>query len=217
MAKATKKTGDSKPQAPKPNSEAPIEKGKDNLPKQPESDLEKQLSGEVIPQVPGPDDKANLSPANNGQPEYTDEQLGSEEQIPLEELKDIPVESGQMEEFKGEPDSMIPETGENNKPPLELDDTAKEEILAKQEQDDIKREEIRSATEIYTNKKNEWKLVAKTYNNQLDWEHTTMAMAIGSRGVLVHIKEAVGQKINATSVYIDNGKLIEENGKWILK
>lgn len=111
----------------------------------------------------------------------------------------------------------VEETGTFNAPPLELTKEVEAEIMAKQLQDDEKRKETKSNTEEFTNGKNEWKLINKVYNNVLGWEHTTMAMRVGTRGVIVHVKEALDQKVNSTSTYIDNGKLVQDkDGKWFI-
>lgn len=134
----------------------------------------------------------------------------------------IAIENDDMEEYLstenfGTDPEEIEETGNPNMEAIKLDEKAVAEICDKQDEDDIKREELRSATEMYGNGANEWRLIQKTYNNNLDWEHVTTAMQIGTRGIIVHVKEAVGQKVNATSVFIQNGLLQEIKGKWFIK
>jgi len=111
----------------------------------------------------------------------------------------------------------IEETGEHNLPALDLDQEALDEIMSKQAADDSNREANRNQTKMFGNDVNEWKLIQKTYNDNLDWEHVTTAMRVGNRGIIVHVKEAIGQKVNATSVFIDNGKLVEVKGKWVIQ
>jgi hypothetical protein len=131
--------------------------------------------------------------------------------------KELEIITSSLEEgLKKQKDYIIPETGTDNAPPLELDKEALGEILEKQSLEDEKRDEVRNSTESFGNGENEWKLIQKTYNNFLDWEHVTTAMKVGTRGVIVHVKEAVGQKVNSTSIYIDNGKLVEKKGKWFI-
>lgn len=106
--------------------------------------------------------------------------------------------------------------GDNNLPQMELSENI-EEIMAKQELDDLQRKSISDSTEHYVNGKNEWRLIAKTENKLLGWEHVTTAMQVGSRGVLIHVKEAIDQKVNATTAFVENGKIEFENGKYFLK
>lgn len=135
----------------------------------------------------------------------------------LQGLPPIPQKAFEIKESFKTSDDEKASFEQNNLPAKEMTKEDLGEILAQQEEDDVKRDEIRSSTKHFTNDKNEWKLVHKTYNNNLDWELTTMAMKIGTRGVLVHIKEAIGQKITSTSQYIDNGYLEEKDGKWFIK
>lgn len=136
--------------------------------------------------------------------------------LPQEALDQVPTKPEDNQEFEGKPDNIMPVTGEENAPPMEMTEEVENAILAKQAEDDAKREKNRASTEKYENGKNIWRLISKVYNNNLQWEHTTMAMAVGTRGIIVHVKEAISQKVNATSVYIDNGKLLEKDGKWYI-
>jgi hypothetical protein len=109
------------------------------------------------------------------------------------------------------------ETAEYNSAPLELTEELEEELLGIEREKDKIRESIRSHTEHYLNGLNEWKLIAKTYNNTLDYEHTTMAMFVG-KGVLMCLKEAVGQKMSTTMCYVPGVRILSmEDGKYCIR
>lgn len=104
--------------------------------------------------------------------------------------------------------------GDKDTPPLELDEQTMNELAEEEKKKEEKQKEIRNATIHYTNGENEWKLIAKTYNNLLDWEHVTTAMQVGS-GILVCIKEAIGQRMTSTVTYAPNMMLWKNNDdKW---
>ena len=211
--KKAKELANSKKQTPAPpKPPVPTDKGKEELPKEEKGTLDDLETNEPLDSKELKKDIEEAISKDNDTPVTL-----SGDKILKEDLEAIPVNAEEMEQFKGQDDSMLPQMGDDNLPPLELSAEDEEAILAKQAKDDEQRAINRSKTETYSNGSNEWKLIERTFNNTLDWEHTTKAMQIGTRGVLVHIKEAVGQKINSTSVYIDNGKLVETKGKWFLK
>ena len=107
---------------------------------------------------------------------------------------------------------------QHNQEPLKMTESIEKAILTSQMEDDLKRQEIASHLKEHTNGVNEWKLIHKKYNNALGWELVTQAMQIGTRGVLVFIKEAIDQKFTSTTQYIDNGKLLQDSkGQWYIK
>ena len=99
-----------------------------------------------------------------------------------------------------------------------MTDDIRDAILEEDKEKEEKQKEIRSKTEHFTNGVNEWKLIAKTYNNFLDWEHVTQAMEVGG-GCLVCVKEAIGQKMHSTMTYVPGVFLIKVgvDKKWHLK
>lgn len=112
--------------------------------------------------------------------------------------------------------------GDKDAPPLEMTDELNEELIELEREKEEKQKEIRSKTEHFTNGINEWQLIAKTYNNILDWEHVTQAMKVGS-GCLVCVKEAIGQRMHSTMTYVPNVRLVQDidnryskGEKWML-
>lgn len=119
-------------------------------------------------------------------------------------------------------DRFNAEVGDINSEPLEVTEAIVEELLVVEREKEERRESIRSNTRHYLNGENEWKLIAKSYNDILDWEHTTMAMEVGNSGVLVCLKEAVGQKIDTTMCFVSGASLSsydDENGnkKYVIR
>jgi len=115
------------------------------------------------------------------------------------------------------------ETGEVNAPPLEFGIEDLEEFHRQEAEKEQKRLETSSQTKTYDNGKNVWQLITKTYNDFLSWEHVTTAMNVPG-GVLVCVKEAIGQKSDSTMAFVpgacvrkvtvvDNGIGIE---KWVI-
>jgi len=104
---------------------------------------------------------------------------------------------------------------QTNAPPLEMGEDDLATIMEKEGKGEEVQEEVKSATKHFLNGTNEWQLIAKTYNDMLMWEHTTTAMAVGD-GVLVCVKEAIGQKNNTTVCFVPDVSLIKEDKKWIL-
>lgn len=115
------------------------------------------------------------------------------------------------ERFNGD----VVDDGDINSAPLEVTDAVVEELLVVEGEKEERRDSIRSNTKHYLNGENEWKLIAKSYNDVLDWEHTTMAMVVGD-GVLMCLKEAVGQKIDTTMCYVPGVKISKVGDKFIV-
>ena len=105
--------------------------------------------------------------------------------------------------------------GEENAPPLEMTDDLQDELMEEEREKEERQKEIRGKTKHFTNGDNEWQLIAKTYNNIMDWEHVTQAMRVGT-GCLVCVKEAIGQRMHSTMTYVPNVRLEELNGKWYI-
>lgn len=82
-----------------------------------------------------------------------------------------------------------------------MTDELRDELLEEERKKEEKQKEVRSKTQHFTNGVNEWRLIAKTYNDLLDWEHVTTAMNVGS-GCLVCVKEAIGQRMTSTVTYV---------------
>jgi len=99
------------------------------------------------------------------------------------------------------------ETGEVNAPPLQFTEEELEAFNEQEAEKDKQRLEIKSKTETYGNGSNVWRLISKTYNDFLGYEHVTTAMQIGEKGVLVCVKEAIGQKSDSTVCFIPGAKL----------
>lgn len=99
-------------------------------------------------------------------------------------------------------------------PPLELSEKEKLDLLAKEGDKERKKAEIKSHIQHFVNGSNEWKLISKTWNDFLEFEHTTMAMKVGTRGIIVHIKEKLGNIVSSTSLFISGGKMREVDKKW---
>lgn len=166
--------------------------------------------------------KSNEEPLEHGPgPIEPEETLGDDDapvKTPPEELRD-----GNPEELDGpkEPEEIKELPGEDNQPPLEMTEKLKEEILDKVGVEDTYIQKVRSQSQHFGNGKNDWKLINKTFNNALDYNFTTFAMKVGTRGVVVCTIEALNAKTNMSTVYIDNGKLEEEvidgETKWVLK
>ncbi len=135
--------------------------------------------------------------------------------------------TGKTDEEKHEeetvnPDSLnvdfddVKDDGEKNSAPLELTVELKDELLEKEAKNTAHLEEVRNASVHFNNGKNEWKLIQKTYNNELGYQHMTMAMKIGTRGVLVVITEGLNNRTTMTSMFLDNGVLdstIDKDGQ----
>jgi len=108
------------------------------------------------------------------------------------------------------------ETGEVNAPPITFSEQELDEFHRQEAEKEEKRLETSSKTETYGNEMNVWRLIAKTYNDFLGWEHVTTAMQISDLGVLVCIKEAIGQKSDSTVTFIAGAKLVLVEDKWVI-
>jgi hypothetical protein len=107
---------------------------------------------------------------------------------------------------------------ELNAPPMEMSDEQRLELLQREGEKEKKREEIRGKIQHHLNGKNEWKLIAKTWNDFIEFEHVTMAMEVGTRGILVMVKEKLGAKVTSTAAFIDGGRLVcGEDKNWFIK
>jgi len=106
--------------------------------------------------------------------------------------------------------------GVENAPPLELTEEIEKELIEGEVRKDVDRDRLRSQTKLYDNGVNVWRLITKTTNEFLDWEHVTTAMEVGG-GCVVMVKEAIGQKMHSTAVYISGAKLRMENDKWVVR
>lgn len=107
--------------------------------------------------------------------------------------------------------------GEKDAPPLEMTAEIEAELLEGEERKEKKREEGRSQTKHYDNGQNIWRLIAKTSNEFLDWEHVTTAMNVPG-GVVMLVKEAIGQRMHSTAVFIP-GAVVKEglnDKKWTI-
>jgi len=105
--------------------------------------------------------------------------------------------------------------GDKDTPPLEMTEDLNAELMEEEREKEEKQKEIRSKTEHFTNGVNEWQLIAKTYNNILDWEHVTTAMQVGN-GCLICVKEAIGQRMHSTMTFVPLLRLVKEDKKWFL-
>jgi hypothetical protein len=102
-----------------------------------------------------------------------------------------------------------------NGAPLEMTDRLMEELVQREEEKEEEKEKVHSRTEHYNNGANIWRLIAKTYNVYLSYEHVTTAMVVPG-GVLVCVKEAVGQKSDSSVCFIPNARLVEIDSKWVI-
>lgn len=94
------------------------------------------------------------------------------------------------------------ETGDVNAPPIEWTEEEKALFAMEEAEKDAKRIDISSNTTTYGNEINVWRLISKTYNEFLQYEHVTTAMQMGYMGVLVCVKEAVGNKSDTSTCFI---------------
>jgi hypothetical protein len=113
-------------------------------------------------------------------------------------------------------DTINMEVGDRNAPPIEMTDKDLAEIVAKRKTQEAEQEKTRSGTMHFNNGTNEWRLIAKTYNNFMEWEHVTTAMQMGDEGCLVCVKEAIGQKMHSTMTFVPRISLELNKGKWEL-
>lgn len=101
----------------------------------------------------------------------------------------------------------VEDEGEVNAPPLEFSMEELEQFHKEEAEKEQQRLDNSSKTETYGNGRNVWRLISKTYNDFLGWEHVTTAMEIPNSGVLVCVKEAIGQKSDSTVCFIPGSKL----------
>jgi hypothetical protein len=97
-----------------------------------------------------------------------------------------------------------------NAAPLVLTQEDIDQAMNKEAKNETYIEQVRSASVHYNNGKNEWVVIQKTYNNTLGYQHMTMAMPLGTRGLLVCVMEALDGKTTMSTQYIDNGVLAYE-------
>lgn len=117
----------------------------------------------------------------------------------------------------GDVQDIVELPGDKDAPPLEMTAEIEAELLEGEEIKEKKREEGRSQTKHYDNGRNIWRLIAKTSNEFLDWEHVTTAMNVPG-GVVMLVKEAIGQRMHSTAVFVPGAKVEESSidGKWII-
>lgn len=100
----------------------------------------------------------------------------------------------------------VEDQGQVNAPPIIFTKEEYHEFHRQEDEKDKQRLENSTKTETYGNGRNVWRLISKTYNDFLGWEHVTTAMAV-EHGVLVCVKEAIGQKSDSTVCFIPGSKL----------
>lgn len=102
--------------------------------------------------------------------------------------------------------ASVEDEGQVNAPPITFSEAELEQFHKEEAEKERQRLENSSRTETYGNGRNVWRLISKTYNDFLGWEHVTTAMAL-DHGVLVCVKEAIGQKSDSTVCFIPGAKL----------
>ena len=120
-------------------------------------------------------------------------------------------------EMEGTLTAKEADSGISNAPAMELDEDSTKEILEKQQEGYSKAEKLKDLTRTYENGFNLWKVISSATNEPMAYSFKTLAMAVGTRGVLVCTIERDGQKAAMSTIYIDNGKLVDVEGKWRIK
>ena len=106
-----------------------------------------------------------------------------------------------------------PYEGDINAEPMEMSEELREELLREEEKKDEEKERVSNSTKHYDNGYNIWRLISKTWNEILGWEHVTTAMEVPG-GVLVCVKESIGNKMHSTMTFVPGAKLTSDEDKY---
>jgi len=132
------------------------------------------------------------------------------------QIKDATLEGKKTEEHAWF-DKELKDDGDENAPPLELDEELKEQILDKLEDKINEALNDKAKTKTYSNGENEWKVILRAKNDYISYEHKVLAMQVGTRGVLVAVIESSGTKSSMSLEFILNGRIEFKDGKNFLK
>lgn len=160
--------------------------------------------------------KGDLQPAED----YFKEAPGKNEPVDVTPDPDNPDDLANIDVVDAivEGDEVL---GDANLPPMEMSQEDFDALIQKEEKNRTHLEQVRNASKHYGNGENEWKLIQKTYNNELGYQHMTMAMKLGTRGILVCVIQGLDHHHVMSTEFIPNGQLvqIDVNGEkhWKIK